>query len=144
MMTSSRTTRPSLNSEIKSKTGFRAHSSKQDSVVQAVSRGAPSSRSADPPTTEAGDRGSLLPDWLNFTQCRCWLVGCKTSSLGPLKGVSAGSAAVLPWLQHNRAFPRSVGTLAFSVPPELGCNCAVDNESWELCNLCVVLLTAGE
>lgn len=33
---------------------------------------------------------------------------------------------------------------AFSVPPELGCNCAVDNESWKLCNLCVVLLTAGE
>lgn len=41
-------------------------------------------------------------------------------------------------------FPRSVGTSALSVHPELGCNCAVDNECWKLHNLCVVLLTAGE
>lgn len=88
--------------------------------------------------------GSLFPDWMTFTQGWYWLAGCKISSPRPLKGVSPGSAALLPWLQHNRAFPRSVGTLAIPVPPELGCNCAVDNESWKLCNLCVVLLTGGE
>lgn len=105
----------------------------------------PRRRSSDPPTTKAVDRGSLFPDWLNFTQGWPWLVAAqKTSSRRPLKGFSAGSAAVLPWLQHNWAFPRSVGTSAFSVHPELGCNCVVDNECWKLRNLCVVLLTAEE